>query len=240
MRVITLSKAGADILQSGGRAELEGIVDSNIRQPTYDGYPKYIRLACEGCGIKLGASKNGLPVEQTSIDYNYWWKRLQPLLDAGYKEACEGIDDMNKLGGVLSAGAMFGTYLTKCWWQHYDGHPYRLSYMVYVIGDPASGKSFVIRQDQAIMKLLREQDAAGREWEAKVKEENEKRQQSSKEAKKDALPVVYPVSATFRLLYRMLYSIVARWLQRLWCKDRKCTCTSTPWSRSWQRHSVRR
>ena len=55
---------------------------------------------------------------------------------------------------------MYGTYLTKCWWQHYDGHPYRLSYMVYVIGDPASGKSFVIRQDEAIMKLLRDQDAA--------------------------------------------------------------------------------
>ena len=193
MRVITLSKAGADILQSGGRAELEGIVDSNIRQPTYDGYPKYIRLACEGCGIKLGASKSGVPVAQTAIDYNYWWQRLKPLLDGGYKEACDGIDDANKLGGVLSAGAMFGTYLTKCWWQHYDGNPYRLSYMVYVIGDPASGKSFVIRQDQAIMKLLREQDQAGREWEAKVKEENEKRAQSSKEAKKDALPVVHPV-----------------------------------------------
>ncbi|MGN1229192.1 MAG: BT4734/BF3469 family protein, partial [Prevotella sp.] len=193
LRVIALSKAGADILQAGGQSELQGIVDSNIRQPAYDGYPKYIRLACEGCGIKLGAAKSGVPVAQAAIDYNYWWQRLKPLLDGGYKEACDGIDDANKLGGVLSAGAMFGTYLTKCWWQHYDGNPYRLSYMVYVIGDPASGKSFVIRQDQAIMKLLREQDQAGREWEAKVKEENEKRAQSSKEAKKDALPVVHPV-----------------------------------------------
>ncbi|MDD6592555.1 MAG: BT4734/BF3469 family protein [Prevotella sp.] len=194
LQVLTMSKAGADILSEGGRAELEGIVDSNLHQPTYDGYPKYIRLACQGCGIKLGANNPaGVPVEKASIDYHYWWNRLQPLLDGGYKDACTGIADENKLGAVLSAGAMYGTYLTKCWWQHYDGHPYRLSYMVYVIGDPASGKSFVIRQDEAIMKLLRDQDAAGREWEAKVKEENEKRQQSSKEAKKDALPVVHPV-----------------------------------------------
>ena len=194
LQVLTLSQAGADILSEGGRAELEGIVDSNLHQPTYDGYPKYIRLACQGCGIKLGANNPaGVTLEKASIDYHYWWNRLQPLLDGGYKDACTGIADENKLGAVLSAGAMFGTYLTKCWWQHYDGHPYRLSYMVYVIGDPASGKSFVIRQDEAIMKLLRDQDAAGREWEAKVKEENEKRQQSSKEAKKDALPVVHPV-----------------------------------------------
>lgn len=194
LQVLTMSQAGADILSEGGRAELEGIVDSNLHQPTYDGYPKYIRLACQGCGIKLGANNPaGVPVEKASIDYHYWWNRLQPLLDGGYKDACTGIADENKLGAVLSAGAMYGTYLTKCWWQHYDGHPYRLSYMVYVIGDPASGKSFVIRQDEAIMKLLRDQDAAGREWEAKVKEEYEKRQQSSKEAKKDALPVVHPV-----------------------------------------------
>ena len=194
LQVLTMSQAGADILSEGGRAELEGIVDSNLHQPTYDGYPKYIRLACQGCGIKLGANNPaGVTLEKASIDYHYWWNRLHPLLDGGYKDACTGIADENKLGAVLSAGAMYGTYLTKCWWQHYDGHPYRLSYMVYVIGDPASGKSFVIRQDEAIMKLLRDQDAAGREWEAKVKEENEKRQQSSKEAKKDALPVVHPV-----------------------------------------------
>lgn len=192
-QVLIMSKAGSDKLREGCEKELRDIVDSNIRQPAYDGYPKYIRLACEGCGIDLSTNKTGLPLEKIDIDYGYWWNRLKPLLDGGYKEACNDIDDANKLGGVLSAGAMFGTYLTKCFWQHYDGNPYRLSYMVYVIGDPASGKSFVIRQDQAIMKLLREQDQAGREWEAKVKEENEKRSQSSKEAKKEALPIVHPV-----------------------------------------------
>ena len=107
LQVLTMSQAGADILSEGGRAELEGIVDSNLHQPTYDGYPKYIRLACESCGIKLGANNPaGVPVEKAAIDYNYWWQRLQPLLDGGYKDACTGIADENKLGAVLSAGAM--------------------------------------------------------------------------------------------------------------------------------------
>lgn len=193
LHVLMLSKAGTEVASERGIKEIQDIVTSNISQPAYAGFPKYIRMACEGCGINLGASKSGLPVEQARIDYAYWWKELEPLLDGGYKEAVRDIDDFNKLGGVLTAGAMFGTYLTKCYWYHYDGNPYRLSYIVYVIGNPASGKSFAIRQDKAIMKLLRDQDAAGRAWEQQMKEEQQKRQQSSKEAKKDALPVEHPV-----------------------------------------------
>lgn len=105
---------------------------------------------------------------------------------------------------------MFGTYLSRCWWQHFDGKTYRLSYLVYIIGDAASGKSTIVDLDRLIMAPMMAADRAGREWERQYKEEIKARAASSKNAKAEAPlqqhPVIryLPSTISNAMLYRRL------------------------------------
>ena len=120
------------------------------------------------------------------------------------------LPDHLKLAGVLVSGAMFGTYLTRCWWEHFDGKDYRLSFLVYLIGDAASGKSFVVDLDRLIMAPMLASDRVGREWERQYKEEMKKRSASTKNAKAEAPEQQHPciryVPSTISnaMLYRRL------------------------------------
>lgn len=98
-----------------------------------------------------------------------------------------------RLGGVLAAGAMFGTYLTRCHYQHYDGKKARLNFLVYIIGNAATGKGFLPDMDELIMEPMRAADEAGRQMEKRYKEDAEQRQNSSKKAKEAAMDVPHAV-----------------------------------------------
>ena len=109
---------------------------------------------------------------------------------------------------------MFGSYLTRCWWEHFDGKDYRLSFLVYIVGSAASGKSFVTELDRLIMQPMLAADKVGREWERQYKEDMKKRSASSKNAKQDAPeqqhPVIRYVPSTISnaMLYRRLTDAV--------------------------------
>ena len=126
------------------------------------------------------------------------------------QEAVVTMPDHLKLMGVLTAGAMLGTYLTRCWWEHFDGKDYRLSFLVYVVGAAASGKSAVTELDRLIMAPMLASDRVGREWERQYKEDMKKRSASSKNAKAEAPEVQHPciryVPSTISnaMLYRRL------------------------------------
>ena len=188
VEVLKLSKAGAAIAAEGTR-EIDDIAAAACAYKSMSGLPKEVTAICEEVGAQLSSSATAdEPTSQASIDYDYWWGRLRDVLkdDKPLQDAISDLPDTVKLGGVLSSLAMFGTYLTKCWYRHYDGQDYRLSYIVYIIGDAASGKSYIIRQDRDIMHCMRGQDALGRANERRFKEEKERRSQSSKDAKSAA------------------------------------------------------
>lgn len=188
VEVLKLSKAGAAIAAEGTR-ELDDIAAAACAYKSMSGLPKEVTAICEEVGAQLSSSATvDEPTSQATIDYDYWWSRLRDVLtdDEPLQDAIADLPDSVKLGGVLSSLAMFGTYLTKCWYRHYDGQDYRLSYIVYIIGDAASGKSYIIRQDRDIMHCMRGQDALGRANERRYKEEKERRVQSSKDAKSAA------------------------------------------------------
>ena len=98
-----------------------------------------------------------------------------------------------RLGGVLAAGAMFGTYLTRCHYLHYDGDQNRLNFLVYIIGNAATGKGFLPKMDDLIMEPMRAADEAGRKMEARYKEDMEQRQGSSKKQKEAAMEVPHAI-----------------------------------------------
>ncbi len=124
------------------------------------------------------------------------------------------MDDKLKLGGVLVAGAMTGTYLTQCYFQHYDARLYRLSYLVYVIGPPASGKSFLADLDKVLMYAMKQQDETFRKMEKEYTEKKERNEQmkGAKETDipaKPHLPIRYvPSTISNKVLYNRLTDAV--------------------------------
>ena len=126
------------------------------------------------------------------------------------------LPEHHRLAGVLVAGAMLGTYLSRCWWEHFDGKDYRLSFLVYVVGSAASGKSFIVDLDRLIMAPMLAADRVGREWERQYKEEMKKRAASSKNAKAEAPEQQHPVirylpsTISNAMLYRRLTDAIDR------------------------------
>ncbi len=177
-----------------GMPELRNLADSACGKQLYQTVPKDFRAILESVGVQTLVPQSSSEVmEQPQIDYQYWWKRLSPLLVPGFNEAVAGVPDNVKMGAVLAAGAMFGTYMTRCWFTHYDGKELRLSFIVYIVGDAASGKSFIIDLDREIMACMKQADKPGREWERQYKEDKQKRATSSKAQKSDAQDIKHPV-----------------------------------------------
>ena len=177
-----------------GASELRNIADSACSRPLYQSIPKEFQKVLECVGVHdTPPPTAGDALEQVAIDYDYWWKRLAPLLVPGFKEAVAGVPDRIKMGAVLAAGAMFGTYLTRCWFTHYDGKDLRLSFIVYIVGDAASGKSFIIDLDRQIMACMKLADKPGREWERQYKEDKARRATSTKAQKEAAQDIKHPI-----------------------------------------------
>ena len=168
--------------------------------------PKRMYHALREAGVDefSGLSKSRLP-------YADWAKRLLKLPLGCYASAIGYIDDDEvKPGGVITAAGMYNALLTKCWYQDFEGYAHRLNILAMVIGGPATGKGFAVKQDEYIMEVMQEADAPGREQERLYKEGLNERETSQKEQKKDALKrptemVRYcPVKTSNNVMYRRM------------------------------------
>ena len=212
-RLLAECEVGREVADERGAAELERLAADACQKPLYQHIPRRMQSVLQAVGVQLDDAQADAEARRTAqIDYGYWWKRLEPLLgdSPGYREAVATLPDEHKLAGVLAAGAMMGTYLTRCWWEHFDGKDYRLSFLVYIIGSAASGKSFVTQMDQLLMAPMLASDKVGREWERQYKEEMKKRSASTKNAKSEAPDQQHPVvrylpsTVSNAMLYRRL------------------------------------
>ena len=200
--------------------EFERIVDAALSYKTICGYPQSVRMACKNSGVELPYFGSGeIADDQDEIDYDFWASRILPLLHPDnprdiYARAVAKMDDKLKLGGVLVAGAMTGTYLTQCYFQHYDARLYRLSYLVYVIGPPASGKSFLADLDKVLMYAMKQQDETFRKTEREYADKKERNEQMKGAKEKDIatkphLPIRYvPSTISNKVLYNRLTDAV--------------------------------
>ncbi len=212
-RVLEVTSVGKDIAEERGRDEIARIAADACAAQRWRTIPQRFQKVLAAVGIQLdGQADDRAPRKSAEIDYDYWWQRLAPLLgDApGYREAVAQLPERLRMGGVLAAGAMLGTYLTRAWWEHFDGKDYRLSFLVYIVGSAASGKSFITELDRLIMAPMQAADRVGREWERKYKEDMKKRAASTKNAKAEAPEQQHPViryvpsSVSNAMLYRRL------------------------------------
>ncbi len=185
--------------------EVRGIIDSVVAKPMAPYVPPKMRQVIEGlCQQRnvpspfrtadggSGGTGNGIE-KAVPVNYEYWNNRLKPLLCRGLDDAVSTLPPDVRIGGCLAACAMFGTYLTRCTFLHGDGEQRRLSFLVYIIGLPASGKSFLPVLDKLIMEPMRVADENGRRQEQQYKEDLKKRESSSRNQKESAQDVPHPV-----------------------------------------------
>ena len=213
-RLLAECPVGMQIVAERGIAEIRAIADHACEKTRYWSIPRRLQSVLADAGVShVSGSAGGDDMQNhCPVDYGTWWRRLEPLLatSPGFREAVAPLPDHHKIGGVLAAGAMFGTYLSRTWWEHFDGKTYRPSFLVYIIGDAASGKSFIVDMDKLIMQPMRSCDEIGREWERKYKEEMKKRSVSSKNQKEAAPEQQHPVirylpsTISNAMLYRRL------------------------------------
>ena len=214
--LVTKSPLGRMLCSEGASEEVDHIANDSLRYRLWREIPERMRSVLATAGVREYAKGELAAGGRAGIDYEAWWQRLEPLLDESpyLCDACALLPPLHRIGGVLASGAMFGTYLSRCWWEHFDGKTYRLSYIVYIIGDAASGKSVMVDLDRLIMAPMLAADKVGREWERQYKEEMKARSASSKNAKEAAPEQQHPVirylpsTISNAMLYRRLTDAV--------------------------------
>ena len=150
---------------------------------------------CQGVLRGLGLSPgNDQSAERAAkhVGFNHEdiFREFKPFFGGPWAPALNALDDRVKLAGFLAVGAMLGTYLSPVRLKNfYDGDDYRLSFMVYIIGQAASGKGVFVDLNRMVMEPLRLQDEQGRKWEEKYKEDKEMRANSSKNQKQEAMQI---------------------------------------------------
>ena len=104
-------------------------------------------------------------------------------------EVCYHMKTPQKPACLFVGGALFGTLMTRCYYYFYHRpeEKRRLNYEVFVIEDPASGKSFAGDLYKVILSPIIASDAVGNKAINNFKKESKKREKSIKEQKKDGL-----------------------------------------------------
>ena len=174
-------------------SEIDAIADEVCEYRMWREIPKQLAeclQASSGNGNSGGAKISKRTGESiVSSDGQEFWNRLRPLMedDPLYSLCVSSLADDNKIAGIFVAGGMLCTLATRTHYLHYDGRQHRMNPQVFIIGKPASGKSFADEFDNAIMAVLRAADEPGRKKELQYKKEQKKRRTSNKASKGEKL-----------------------------------------------------
>ena len=122
------------------------------------------------------------------LDFGKEIERLAPDFPC-LAEVCYHMATPQKPACLFVGGALYGTLMTRCYYYFYHRpeEQRRLNYEVFVIEDPASGKSFAGDLYKVILSPIIAADAIGNKAINDYKKESKKRDKSIKEQKKDAL-----------------------------------------------------
>ena len=175
--------------KDGAGKELEDMITSSTAKELWWGTPKRLKAVLDALGVKMEQprSRDTISEEDERQIFENYWHRLEPLIAGPYVPACQMVSDSNKLAAIFAAGTMYCTLMTRAWYEHYDGLPTRLNPTAFIIGTPASGKSFADKFDTNIMACMRAADEPGRKAEKEYKRKSKERATSSKAQKGEAL-----------------------------------------------------
>lgn len=194
----------ADIVKERGE-DVAATVRSALAYREEKRIPLRMYRAMRSAGVSTDSGQhNPLP-------YAEWYERFKHLPKGCYDPATRFIkENYTRVGGIITASGMYNTLLTDCYYLDWEGRYHRLNTIAFVIGGMTEGKGFAVRQDEAIMEPLRQEDAPGRHEERDYKTALNERETSTKEQRKDALKrpqlsIRYcPVKTSNNVLYHRL------------------------------------
>lgn len=185
-----LYKEGDDVAQD---------IEDGFAYKTYRYFPKRVTAAISAC-MKSADKPDGAETEEqeTARKFGTFGEKFLSL--AQYFPTMNELISTTRTSSVpaiiFSAGAMYGTLATRCWYYFYHNPEKmrRLNYEIFIIADPANGKSSIGDLYQTIMAPIMADDAifnqSINDYKKKVKEHATK----SDKNKKDGL--VYPTVKT--------------------------------------------
>ena len=127
----------------------------------------------------------------TGVALKEWGAEIEAMFEdyPCLREVCAGLHREAYPAAMFTAAAFMGTLATRTWYffYHRPEEERRLNYCIYIIGDPASGKSFATRLYKLLLAPIIAADRVGNDAINKYKKELKERGTSSKEQKKEAL-----------------------------------------------------
>ncbi|MBQ7512853.1 MAG: hypothetical protein IJS95_00510 [Prevotella sp.] len=168
--------------------EIDDACETACQQKFYMGKPKALQEVLQRAGVKATEAldeQERQNLQDTAV--KLYSRRMREVLQEPYLTVMKGVEPLNVVPAVYASGTMMCTLMTRCHYLHYTGEEQRMNPQAEIIGDPATGKSFVDQLDKIIMEPLRQADDTARKAEKRYKDEQRERQTSSKAQKGEAL-----------------------------------------------------
>lgn len=173
--------------EKNGR-EIDDACTTACQQRYYASKPKAVQDVLLRAGVKADAAMDERERQcQLDLAQRVFRDRFMEHLPEPYLTVMTGLDPLNVVPAVYAAGTMMCTLMTRCHYVHYTGDEQRMNPQALIIGEPASGKSFVDVLDKILMQPVKNEDELSRQAEKKYKDSRRERETSSKAQKGDAL-----------------------------------------------------
>ena len=172
---------------------VEATVEGACKQRYFNTKPTRLKEALIAAGAvgsmtELGETAATHPLYQ---ELTHWGEKIEAMFETFpcLKEICQGLRVPAYPAALFTGAAFLGTDLTRTWYYYYHRpeEERRLNYCIYVIGDPAVGKSFATRLYKLLAAPLIAADKMSNDAINNYKKSFKERGTSTKEQKKDAL-----------------------------------------------------
>ena len=177
------------LIEERGFEEVERAMNYITQNSTYIFPSKELKAAMKIAGVK--EPEKGSNDDLAQLPMSEWADEIEALMPyyPCLREICNGLPREVWPAALFVGAAFFGTLMTRCHYHYWfkPNEKKRLNYCIYVIGDPASGKSFAVRLDKLILAPIKKQSDEASKAINKYKQESQERSTSSKAQEQDAL-----------------------------------------------------
>ena len=179
----------------------------NSQQPVF---PKALQRVLSQLGTQKQGGGTSSAIQEDGIDYGKWNGEIAKIaFPPSIAASLSGVPEDVKMGALLVTLPLVYTLLSRIAYKFYDGQWYRLSGQTYVVGDAASGKSFMTQLSTAWLSPIRVADTAGREQIRKWKMLKVQKGQGKMDTPKPTPCIrIVPTQASIAtILERMFYAV---------------------------------
>lgn len=172
--------------------------------------PKTLQRVLNGLRTGENQTKVSDKSDDDGIDYARWNAEIAKIAyPPSIVASLAGVPEDVRMGALLVTLPLVYTLLSRIAFKFYDGQWYRLSGQTYVVGDAASGKSFMTQLSTAWLSPIRVADTAGREQLRKWKQLKIQKGQGKMDSPKPTPCIrIVPTQASIAtILERMFYAV---------------------------------